>query len=103
MVDLVKHQMNISRRTVKSIFLVGGFGQSPLLRLYLQKHLPSDVHILAPVDGWTAVVRGALSKVVATVSSLAPPIAVESRVARKSYGIVEHVKFNPSIHEDGRK
>lgn len=101
--DLVKHQMDISRRKVKSIFLVGGFGQSPLLRLYLQKNLPSDIQILAPVDGWTAVVRGALSKAIATISSSAPQIAVDSRVARKSYGNVKHVKFDPSIHENGRK
>ncbi|KAK4910856.1 hypothetical protein LTR66_017403, partial [Elasticomyces elasticus] len=101
--DLVKQQMNISRRAVKSIFLVGGFGQCPLLQLYLQKNLPSIIQILAPVDGWTAVVRGALSKAVATISSSVPPIAVDSRVARRSYGNLKHVKFNPRIHEDGRK
>ncbi|KAJ5347113.1 actin-like ATPase domain-containing protein [Penicillium brevicompactum] len=97
-VDLVKHQMDISRKTVKSIFLVARFFVHTC-----ESICPPSIQILAPVDGWTAVVRGALSKVVSTISSLVSPIAIDSRVARKSYGNSKSVKFNPRKHNHGQK
>lgn len=102
-VDLVEHQIKISRTPIKSLFLVGGFGQSPLLRLHIRKSLPSNIKILTPVDGWTAVVRGALSKAVSQICPSVPQVSVESRVARKSYGNIKRTKFNPFIHDETRK
>lgn len=92
--ELVQQQIQISRAPIKSLFLVGGFGQSPLLRLHIRNNLPSHVRILTPVDGWTAVVRGALSKTVSQICPLAPRVSVESRVARKSYGTISETEFN---------
>ncbi|KAE8359294.1 hypothetical protein BDV27DRAFT_162763 [Aspergillus caelatus] len=52
---LVDNQVRTSKKRVKALFLVGGFGQSPYLRRYLCDALPQDMEALAPVDGWTAV------------------------------------------------
>jgi hypothetical protein len=49
--ELVEHQIRVSKNRVKSIFLVGGFGQSPLLLNFLRDSLPSEITIPAPVDG----------------------------------------------------
>lgn len=101
--DLVQRQIKISKTAIKSVFLVGGFGQSPLLRLHIRKTLPSRIRILTPVDGWTAVVRGALSKTVSQISPSVAQVSVESRVARKSYGNIERVEFDPFIHDEAKK
>ncbi|KAK6812786.1 hypothetical protein RU639_011503 [Aspergillus parasiticus] len=54
---LVDNQVKTSKKRVKALFLVGGFGQSPYLRRYLRDALPQDMEVLAPVDGWTAVTK----------------------------------------------
>lgn len=100
---LVREQIKVSRTPVKSVFLVGGFGQNPFLQHFLDEALPSGIEVLAPIDGWTAVVRGALSKALSDVCSSAPQVAIETRVARKHYGQITSTKFEPSIHDDGRK
>lgn len=101
--DLVEQQIKISRAPIKSLFLVGGFGQSPLLRRHIRKTLPSCINILTPVDGWTAVVRGALSKTVSQICPSVPRVSVDSRVARKSYGNILTIEFDPVIHDKTRK
>lgn len=101
--DLVKEQIQISKTPVKSVFLVGGFGQSSFLRRFLRESVPSGIEVLTPVDGWTAVVRGALTKALSEVSTFAPQVNIVSRVARKNYGIIVSVKFNSSLHDDGKK
>ncbi|KAF9886679.1 hypothetical protein FE257_011193 [Aspergillus nanangensis] len=95
---LVKNQVSVSRKKVKSIFLVGGFGQSPYLRKYLLEAFSPEITVLAPVDGWTAVVRGALSKTMGEICPLATQSMVESRVARKHYGTLIQKKFTSGVH-----
>ncbi|KAE8411147.1 hypothetical protein BDV36DRAFT_306351 [Aspergillus pseudocaelatus] len=78
---LVDNQVRTSKKRVKALFLVGGFGQSPYLRRYLCDALPQDMEALAPVDGWTAV-----------------PL-VESRVARNYYGMIYQMRYEREIHD----
>ncbi|XHG03295.1 hypothetical protein AWENTII_006610 [Aspergillus wentii] len=100
--NLVEDQIQKSKKQVKAVFLVGGFGQSPYLRKYLRDWFP-DIEILVPVDGWTAVVRGALTKAIGDISTLAPQASVESRVARKNYGMLKSTKFIDELHDERKK
>ncbi|KAJ5666177.1 uncharacterized protein N7477_008625 [Penicillium maclennaniae] len=97
--DLVREQIKISKAPVKSVFLVGGFGQNPFLRHFIHEALPSGIEVLAPVDGWTAVVRGALSKTLFDLCTSAPQVAIDSREARKHYGTIKSLKFECSGHK----
>lgn len=81
---------------------MGDFGQNPYLRKYL-RGLISGVEILAPVDGWTAVVRGSLSKALAESCYMATNIYVDSRMARKYYGTIMNVTFIPGVHDERTK
>ncbi len=63
-IEYVQMQISVSQRkgTVKIVYLVGGFGESPYLRKSLRKVIREDVELIAPVNGRTAVARGALIK-----------------------------------------
>lgn len=101
--DLVQGQMRTSRRKVKAIFLVGGFGQNPYLRNFLRGAFSPGTDVIAPVNGWTAVVRGALMKVLGEICYPEPTFLVESRVARKHYGIRVQESFIKGFHDEKRK
>lgn len=101
--DLVYGQIQASRKRVKAIFLVGGFGQSPYLRSYLRGTFSPEIEVLAPVNGWTAVVRGALIKTLGEISPHAITTSVESRVARKNYGIRISTKFIEGKHDKTKR
>lgn len=100
--ELVDDQIKTSKSRVKSVFLVGGFGQSPYIRKYLRESI-NEVELLAPVDGWTAVVRGALSKALAEAKYLTSNVSVESRMARKHYGTIISTAFIPGFHDGNKK
>ncbi|KAE8142109.1 hypothetical protein BDV38DRAFT_235856 [Aspergillus pseudotamarii] len=57
------------------------------------------MEVMAPIDGWTAVVRGALMKFLGEISPLATKVLVESRVARKHYGFICQTKYEREIHD----
>ncbi|XRM48602.1 hypothetical protein ABZX51_011515 [Aspergillus tubingensis] len=98
--DLVREQIETSNAQVKAIFLVGGFGQSPYLHTYLRDCFSHGVEVIAPVDGWTAVVRGALTKtLVGEVSDTELKPFVDSRKARENYGMIYSTKFNDKVHD----
>ncbi|OJJ46617.1 hypothetical protein ASPZODRAFT_96949 [Penicilliopsis zonata CBS 506.65] len=101
--ELVNEQLETSTQKAKSIFLVGGFGQSPYLRKFLRDNISNDINVIQIVDGWTAVVRGALAKTIASTTSSIPRITVESRVARKHYGMIMSTPFQPHLHEESKK
>ena len=101
--NLVEKQIQDSKSKVNAIFLVGGFGQNAFLHAYLQSRVPKTVQVLQPVDGWTSVARGALTKVLSDVCPSAPQVHIESRIARKHYGQKIGTVFNKNIHEEGRK
>ncbi|KAI9037958.1 Hsp70 family protein [Aspergillus affinis] len=97
--NLVKDQIHTSKKQVKAIILVGGFGQSPYLRKYLRDSFSPDIEVLTPADGWTAVVRGALRKTLRGCSASAAQTHIESRMARKNYGLICSVVYDPSLHD----
>ncbi|PLB48097.1 actin-like ATPase domain-containing protein [Aspergillus steynii IBT 23096] len=101
-INLAKKQVQISKKEVKAIILVGGFGQSPYLQKLLRDSLP-EIEILVPSDGWTAVVRGALRKTLGEMSSSAPQIRIESRKARKHYGLLIRTDFDRAVHDRNKK
>ncbi|KAJ5105553.1 hypothetical protein NUU61_002900 [Penicillium alfredii] len=100
--DLVDLQIMISKNRVKSVFLIGGFGQNPFLCRYLRK-IVSVITVIALVDGWTAVARDALAKTLAETCSIVPQVSVDSGVARKNYGIIASSPFDLSIHDQAKK
>ncbi|PYH94592.1 actin-like ATPase domain-containing protein [Aspergillus ellipticus CBS 707.79] len=101
--DLVKQQVETSSKNVRAIFLVGGFGQSPYLRKFLRDAFSPGIQVIAPVDGWTAVVRGALAKTLGDIAPLVVRSCIDSRKARKNYGMVKSVLFDANLHDANKK
>ncbi|RAH52240.1 hypothetical protein BO85DRAFT_464003 [Aspergillus piperis CBS 112811] len=90
---LVREQLQTSRAEVKAVLLVGGFGQSPYLRKHLRDCFSPGVQVIAPVDGWTAVVRGALAKTLGDISDTTAKAFIESRKARANYETIYWTYF----------
>lgn len=51
-ISLVKGQIKSTKRKVKAVLLVGGFGQSAYLRESLKKAVGSSTEVLAPPNGY---------------------------------------------------
>jgi Hsp70 protein len=102
-VGLVMAQIKLTGGDVKSVLLVGGFGQSPYLRESIREVIGSNIQVIQPPKGWTAVVRGALIKGLAEASPTASRITIGSRVARKAYGFRLGMLFEEGKHEKGRR
>lgn len=101
-ITLVMAQLKQTKQA-KAVILVGGFGQSPYLRNCIKKVVGNEIEVIQPVEGWSAVVKGALIKGLSeTVPDGSGP-SVTTRVSRKSYGISCHVKYDPLIHDEARK
>lgn len=79
--------------------LVGGFGQNPYLRNYLKAEIPPKIEVIQVVNGWTAMVRGALTKALADTAPSLSGISIESRVARKHYGMLITTPFEPGVYD----
>ncbi|KAI2787514.1 hypothetical protein POX_f07882 [Penicillium oxalicum] len=101
-VRLTNQQIKLSKSSMKAALVVGGFGQNQFIRNHIQENIPSDVRVLAPPDGWTAVVRGALAKVLSQASPSIPRIVISSRVARMHYGHVMSVPYDIQKHDTNR-
>ncbi|KAF7717301.1 Uncharacterized protein PECH_005096 [Penicillium ucsense] len=99
---LAKQQIESSQEPIKAALLVGGFGQNQFLRNYLQDNISQDIRVLAPPDGWSAVVRGALAKVLSQASPTIPQVLITSRIARLHYGHLRRALFDPLLHERNR-
>lgn len=96
---LVKAQVKKTKKTVKAILLVGGFGQSPYLRKKIQEVVGPEIPVLQPPNGDTAIVRGALEKGLALCSPTLSKIQVSSRIAQRYYGVHVQKPFNPRLHK----
>ncbi|KAF9883002.1 hypothetical protein FE257_004342 [Aspergillus nanangensis] len=81
--------------SAKTIILVGGFGSSVYLLRHLQKKNPR-VTVLQPPNAWSAVVSGAVHRGL-------EGNRVESRVARRNYGVECRSTFDPSLHNPDDK
>ncbi|KAI1260254.1 hypothetical protein F5Y18DRAFT_420208 [Xylariaceae sp. FL1019] len=105
-IRLVKEQIAMSKTTIHSIILVGGYGQSNYLRqrlsLVFEKGANTQVSIpiLQPRKAWIAVANGAAMRALYEVrpEGSGPNAIVRSRRARKHYGIELGVEFIPTTH-----
>lgn len=88
--------MQSTNKTIRAVLLVGGFGQNNYLKERLRSTLGSSVAVLQPPNAWTAVVRGAVMMGLANANSKYAAVGIESRAARKHYG-VERTLFTPPI------
>ena len=101
-VRLVKAQILQSPKRPKAVLLVGGFGQSSFLRDQIRQSIP-DIDVKQPANGWTAVVQGALTKAIAESSPEDCKVYVNSRIARKNYGLIVTAPFDEDEHDSHRK
>ncbi|KAF3760673.1 hypothetical protein M406DRAFT_268094, partial [Cryphonectria parasitica EP155] len=91
-------------RSVNAVLLAGGFGRNEYLRRKIQTMVGNSVKVRKMKDCTTAIVQGALIRVLAdrhspTATAGRPMIAVESRLARKHYGTKALQKFAPGHHD----
>jgi len=86
-VALVRGQISATNKKVKAVLMVGGFGQSD-----------SNIEVMQPPNGWTAVVRGALMKGLSQLEPDTERVKVDARTARKHYGTEIMSKYDSSKH-----
>ena len=109
-----------ARRTPKAIVIVGGFGQNAYLRDRIRAAVAkSKIEALQSPNGcvllnqntctpytdnisWTAVVRGALMRGLATTSQAYASVKISGRRARKHYGFKVERPFIDGIHDMSR-
>ncbi|KAL8898343.1 MAG: hypothetical protein Q9192_002125 [Flavoplaca navasiana] len=103
-IALVKGQIRATEAEVKAVLMVGGFGQSVFLRDSIRSAVASHgIEVMQSPNGWTAVVRGALMKGIASTNQNYTAVRISGRSARKSYGInVEH-QFDEQVHDSSRR
>lgn len=91
---------------INGVILVGGFCESPYLKQYLTRNLQSidkKIKIIEPKHGWSAIVRGALSRALPIVGRNQIVPRITSRVARLYYGITDSRIFNPRTDPPNKK
>ena len=117
--SLVMAQIKASKNNIKGILLVGGFGENAYLRDVIRQEVQSlNIQVIQPQDGfvvgvsiirvsdiyrWTAVVRGALMKGLASTCPSFTKVKVAGRSARKHYGINTSMQFDSEIHDIERR
>ena len=82
-------------KDVKKILMVGGFSESPLLQDAIRKAFP-DCQVIVPQEAGLAVLRGA-------VVFGYNPKAIDSRIAKYTYGVDMHTRFDPGKHLESKK
>ncbi|XP_062615747.1 heat shock 70 kDa protein 12A-like isoform X1 [Saccostrea cucullata] len=96
---IVQHLKNIlkspSVKDVSSILLVGGFAESPMLRVAIQTAF-KQTKIIVPQDAGLAVLKGA-------VLYGHNPNAITSRVCKYTYGVGTTTEFIESVHPQSKK
>ena len=101
-ITLIEEQMTSTKKKVKAILLVGGFGQSAYLRDRIREAVGSTEVLQSP-KGWTDIVRGAFMKGLASATPLYQSIKVSGRSARKHYGISSRKQYNETYHDQARR
>lgn len=102
-IDLLRDQISTTRKAIKAVLLVGGFGQNNYLKQRLRASLDKEIDIMQPPHAWTAVVRGAVMMGLAKTDKALERVGVLARSARKHYGVELTSIFNLSIHDSSRK
>lgn len=92
--NLVKHVKNLlaqkSSAGTKTILLVGGFSESPMLQDAIRNNF-KDKRLIVPEEAGLAVLKGA-------VLFGHDPVTITSRIAKCSYGIRVYRDFDQSTH-----
>lgn len=97
-IKLLNSQLESSQFPVDALVIVGGFGQNKYLQHRIKRWMPRNIQMIVPENGWTAVTLGALRK-----GKFGNNIVMDSRMARKSYGVIETVEFDPRFHDKRRR
>lgn len=79
----------------KTILLVGGFSESPILQEAIKSSFP-DMRLIVPEEASLVVLRGA-------VNFGHNPVTIVSRIARCSYGIRVYRDFQNDLHPNNKK
>ncbi|MCJ1380511.1 hypothetical protein MMC17_003619 [Xylographa soralifera] len=100
-ITLVKGQIRATRPTIpQAVLLVGGFGQSSYLRECIRKVVSgSNIDVMQSPNGWTAVVEGALMRVLSQHAPLSIRVDISERRARKYYGLEVCTAFDDEEHD----
>ena len=117
---LVLAQIKASERPIKAVLLVGGFGQNAYLRDSIREAVASmnievmqcpnayvgfetSLFLELTVCSWTAVVRGALMKGLASTSPSYSTVSISGRYARRHYGVKALRIFVEGVHDCNRR
>ncbi len=102
---LVIDQIKASESKVSAVLLVGGFSQNQYVRNEISneiKALSASTEVIQSPNGWTAVVRGALMKGLASLSPSFATVNISERAARKHYGTDINEKWLSTM-DSGRR
>jgi len=113
-VDIIRKLVNEQYRravqkervTVAGVILVGGFGASDFVKQELEIAISwtnKHVKLYRPDDGWTAIVRGAISRALPIWDPQLATAMVISRRARLTYGITCSRAFRPGRDPEDKK
>jgi tRNA A37 threonylcarbamoyltransferase TsaD len=102
-IELVKGQVVATKKKVKTVLLVGGFGQNNYLKERLRSSLDNSILVLQPPNAWTAVARGAVMMGLARTDAKLSVVGLGSRAARKHYGVELNVVFEVNKHDESKK
>ena len=104
-IRLVQEQIIASNVPIRTIMLVGGFGQSTYLKERIQSAVKDQtqdrvkVKVMRPDNAWLAVVLGAVRKGLSLYApEEAPRIRIRARRARKHYGYQMCIEYNEAQH-----
>ena len=90
-------QIKNKHESLKFIFMVGGFSESPYLKSEIKKEFENEgLQVLVPRRPQICVVRGAC------LFGL-DPHSISSRIAKKTYGINTLTTFDPEKHPENKK
>ena len=93
--DIVRHIADLLRKpeleSVKFLFLVGGFAESPLLQTEIRRAFSSEVRVIIPQDVGLTILKGA-------VMFGLDPTVVRVRRSALTYGVGVLNRFLPGKH-----
>ncbi|KAH7083206.1 Hsp70 family protein, partial [Paraphoma chrysanthemicola] len=97
--EQLKQVRKSKKVTIKSIFLVGGFSESPYMFKKIQEFAEDlDLEVFKPAFAWSAVARGAATK--GLEDGTKDNGLVTKRKCRRHYGTCVAQIFDPSIHNE---
>lgn len=98
--DIVRHIADLLRKPelegVKSLFLVGGFAESPLLQNEIRRSFSSEMRVVIPQDVGLTILKGA-------VMFGLDPTVVRVRRSAVTYGVGVLNRFVPGKHQPEKR